>query len=450
MDPGPTEPLSPTELEVLRLLATGATNREIARARGISEATVKKHLTNINAKLGTGNRTEAMLRALEYGLVEVATPPGEPADPEAARNLAAELERMRRRSRRLVRWSLVAAAGALSVALLAIVWRPDTPSIPPAAPTPNRPSGPAWQVAGSLPSPRTGLAVALAEGGLFAVGGADADGPLSETLRYDRTLLTWRRLADKPTAVRDAEAEAIRGQIVVPGGCSDDQATAVVEAYDPALDAWSDLRPLPEPRCAYGLAAHDGRLFLFGGRTGTDASTASADVWSYDPAADTWTADEPMPFPRSDLAAVRMGDRDEIHILGGRNRDGEPGTDHWVFRPNADTNRWDIELGAPFTEARAGLTAAAALDRMYVVGGGWEERRDSVFWERLQAPGDWHHDPAHFPDPGPPVPQRGAAMLRVEARKLAIVGGEAADGRLLYSHFTIDLAPFSINIPGGG
>ena len=56
-EPGPTEPLSPTELEVLRLLATGATNREIARARGISEATVKKHLTNINAKLGTGNRT---------------------------------------------------------------------------------------------------------------------------------------------------------------------------------------------------------------------------------------------------------------------------------------------------------------------------------------------------------------------------------------------------------
>ncbi len=346
-------------------------------------------------------------------------------------------------------WSLVAAIAAIGVAVLAILWRPE-PEPPPAPPTPIVLTGPRWLVAGSLPSPRAGLAVALAEAGLYAIGGADAAGPLVDTIRYDRSLLTWRRLADKPTPVRDAGAEALRGRIVVPGGCAGERATAVVEAYDPASDSWSTLAPLPEPRCAYGLAAHDGRLFLFGGRTGVDASTAAATVWRYDPAANTWTPDTAMPFPKSDLAAVRMGDRDEIHVLGGRNRDGEPASDHWIFRPNAESARWDTELGARFTEARAGLTAAAALDRLYVVGGGWEERRDAVFWERLQAPREWRHDPAHFPDPGPPVPQRGAAMLRVEARKLAIVGGEAADGRLLDSHYTIDLAPFSIIIPGGG
>jgi hypothetical protein len=198
------------------------------------------------------------------------------------------------------------------------------------------------------------------------------------------------------------------------------------------------------------LAAHDGRLFLFGGRAGPDPATASAAVWRYDPTADTWTPDEPMPFPRSGMAAVRMGDRDEVHILGGLNGEGEPTADHWVFRPNEEDEPWDVDLAAGFAEPRVGLTAAAALDRLYAVGGGSDESRDSVFWDRLQVPGEWRHDPGHFPDPGPPVPQQGAAMVRIEARKLALVGGEALDGRLLDRHYTIDLAPFQIIIPGGG
>jgi DNA-binding NarL/FixJ family response regulator len=63
------EPLSSRELEVLRLIATGKTNREIADALVIAEGTVKNHVTSILGKLGVRDRTQAALKARELGLV---------------------------------------------------------------------------------------------------------------------------------------------------------------------------------------------------------------------------------------------------------------------------------------------------------------------------------------------------------------------------------------------
>ncbi|HHY89378.1 MAG TPA: response regulator transcription factor [Chloroflexi bacterium] len=63
------EPLSPREGEILRLLATGATNKEIAARLVLAEGTVKNHVTNILAKLGVSDRTQAALRARELGLL---------------------------------------------------------------------------------------------------------------------------------------------------------------------------------------------------------------------------------------------------------------------------------------------------------------------------------------------------------------------------------------------
>ena len=64
----PEEQLSPRELEVLKLLTTGATNKEIGSALGIAENTVKNHLKNILEKLHLENRVQAATFALRSGL----------------------------------------------------------------------------------------------------------------------------------------------------------------------------------------------------------------------------------------------------------------------------------------------------------------------------------------------------------------------------------------------
>jgi len=73
-----TEPveLSERELEILRLVATGASNKEIAVKLSISPNTVKVHLRNILAKIGAVSRTGATVIAMRLGLVQsVGTPP---------------------------------------------------------------------------------------------------------------------------------------------------------------------------------------------------------------------------------------------------------------------------------------------------------------------------------------------------------------------------------------
>ena len=61
--------LSPREREVLVLLAEGRSNREIAATMAVTVATVKTHLVHVYAKLGAGNRNEALGQALTLGLL---------------------------------------------------------------------------------------------------------------------------------------------------------------------------------------------------------------------------------------------------------------------------------------------------------------------------------------------------------------------------------------------
>jgi DNA-binding NarL/FixJ family response regulator len=62
-------PLSDRELAVLRLLAEGGSNREIAAALYLAEGTVKNHVTNVLAKLGARDRTQAALRGRALGII---------------------------------------------------------------------------------------------------------------------------------------------------------------------------------------------------------------------------------------------------------------------------------------------------------------------------------------------------------------------------------------------
>jgi DNA-binding NarL/FixJ family response regulator len=63
----PPDPLTEREIDVLRLMTGGYSNREIARALGLAEGTVKNHVSSILSKLGVRDRTRAVLQAVKAG-----------------------------------------------------------------------------------------------------------------------------------------------------------------------------------------------------------------------------------------------------------------------------------------------------------------------------------------------------------------------------------------------
>jgi DNA-binding NarL/FixJ family response regulator len=75
--PEPSQPLSegeqptPREAEMVELLAQGLSNAEIAQRTGVSEATVKSHLSNVMAKWGVRDRVQVLIRAVRAGLVSL-------------------------------------------------------------------------------------------------------------------------------------------------------------------------------------------------------------------------------------------------------------------------------------------------------------------------------------------------------------------------------------------
>jgi len=65
----PPDPLTAREIEVLRMMTGGFSNREIAEALHVAEGTIKNHVSNILSKMGVRDRTRAVLKALEKGYV---------------------------------------------------------------------------------------------------------------------------------------------------------------------------------------------------------------------------------------------------------------------------------------------------------------------------------------------------------------------------------------------
>lgn len=64
------DPLSEREQEVLRLIAEGQSNQQIAQTLVVAESTIKTHLNNIYAKLNVNSRLQALTKAYTYGLLK--------------------------------------------------------------------------------------------------------------------------------------------------------------------------------------------------------------------------------------------------------------------------------------------------------------------------------------------------------------------------------------------
>lgn len=369
-EPG-SAPLSEREVEILRLVASGASNKEIAARLTISPNTVKVHVRNIFGKIGVQSRTEAALYAIQHGYVDV---PGvtQPVIPEEAADEAPEppevvpvIDTPAPITRSAPRpWLMPALLiGALVVLGLA-VWRllVAPSSLIASAATPTSPSR--WTTLTDLPEPLSAPAAAVYVGQIVVIGGQDSDGPSADVWIFGATDSNWAAGAPKPTAVTDAQAATIGGRIYVPGGLGiDGRPVDVLEIYNPRTDTWEQGANLPEPRSGHALVALDGRLLLFGG---WDGSTYRADVFEYTPEANSWRALRDMPTARGFAAAAVVAGR--VFLMGGTAGD-EPLNITEVFTPEAESETnggWDT--AAPMPMAGAYVNAAVVADTVFVFG----------------------------------------------------------------------------------
>lgn len=374
--------LSEREREILRLVATGASNKEIALQLYISPNTVKVHLKNIFTKIGVASRTEAAMAAVQMGLVPAVAGPGAAATnvplPQntlleatgAANGQAAFPNQAAGRSRSLVHWrpSTLFAALALLLVLSAIgllIWAGQfSPQQAQASPSPPV-ELPRWQVKTALPTARTGLAVAAFENQVYAIGGETDQGVTGQVERYDPESGVWITLSAKPRPVVDASAAVIGGLIYVPGGrLNDDELTDILEVYDPFRDRWEERARLPLAVSAYALTAFEGRLYLFGGWDGRNELKT---VYEYDPAQDAWKAMTAMPTARAYAGAAAAGGR--IYVIGGA--DGRKALAvNEAYQPaleNTGEQPWFKMKAMP--GGRYAMGIAGLADIVHIVGG---------------------------------------------------------------------------------
>jgi DNA-binding CsgD family transcriptional regulator/N-acetylneuraminic acid mutarotase len=367
------EPLSERELELVRLLAQGLSNKEIARELYISPNTVKVHLRNIYTKLEVSSRTEATMVALRQGWVRIPDTQEE-LEPEAgipstARDML-QIPQEAAPAQRLATWQqiyLVVALALVGVGLWLIWPRPAKTSGPFTdlrSPAPSWLPGRAsrWASLAPMPTARSRLALVSYNTQVYAIGGESPAGVSNAVEIYDTVQDSWSVGPDKPTAVANVSAHVLGAKAYVPGGSlSSGQMSDQLEILDLEQDTWTRGANLPRGLSAYAIATFDGQLYLFGGWDGTAYLTLSL---RYDPTTEQWTTLEPMPTARAFAGAGTIGET--IYVVGGYDGQNELATCQ-AYHPRSDAWQDCPAMNAP----RGGLNVAVVAGALYAVGGGW-------------------------------------------------------------------------------
>ena len=452
--------LSEREQEILRRVATGASNKEIALQLRISPNTVKVHLRNIFVKIDVLSRTEATIYAIRHGLAPTPTHlPGGTAEEDDSTLLAAVIPS--------------ANVGEIDTLAPISISTRDEPLNPPGQPavtflpatpltkrlawiasavilvfvvilaavifsrTPNRPVQSAsatmqtatqeaiqatvalrWQIRPSLPQPLQGMAAAVYDQAIYIIGGENSTGMTDKVECYSVSKNVWESRAAKPTPVADIQAVLMGEKIYVPGGrLASGKPTTVLEVYDPRHDQWETKAPLPVAISGYALASLEGRLYLFGG---WDGSSYLNTVYAYDPVQDAWTPRTPMPVGRAFAGAVAADEK--IFIIGGF--DGQHAlANNEVYYPDRDDSSespWS-EL-TPLPQGRYAMGATNLANIIYLVGGKTETATSQQSLQYIMDQDTWQ------PFDNPATPAGSYLGIVILPDRIAILGGQS-DGK---------------------
>lgn len=426
-------PLSEREMDVARLLATGASNGEIASDLTISPHTVKVHLRNIFEKLEVNSRTEASMMLVQRGWLTV---PGvdAPAETlstdlgEAAVFLPADAaslkpEPLLDQEPIPSLWQRLYLLAGIALTIFSFFTptlfsnalpAPDllTDRGSPALGKPPITDTSRWMARTPLFEPRSRMAVAKVGDKVYTIGGEKTGGSSVDTVdMYDLSISEWSESVPLPMPLANAAAAALNGRIYVAGGNffpnpdagSKPEVSNVLWRLNTTEDenlpdgTWTEVGTLPEPLTGSVMVATEDALYLIGG---WDGESMRNEIWRVVPPQNPnapfpeWDLVNRMELSRAFFGAVYFDKR--IYIVGGH--DGQ--------RELARADAFDPVAGTwtplpPLTTPRGGLTLASDNRSIFAFGGGWNEpvttheRFDlnTKIWSNFPSPitGEWRH-----------------------------------------------------------
>ena len=364
--PNDVNNLSEREQEILRLLATGASNKEIAYFLHISANTVKVHLRNIYSKIGVTSRTEAAMHAVRDGYVSgvaASVEVGE-IDKATAQPRANILEGNYQRTKLLFGLSAFLLLIVIGIIVGTGISRRNSLREQQIETT-NSSVTQSWKILTPMNVGRSNMAVAEIGDALYVVGGLTENGVTGSVESFNIGTNTWDFETEKPTPTSDIKAVVIGGKIYVPGGLiASGAVTDVLEIFDPTLKTWTTGASVPAAVSAYASAAFEGKMYLFGGWDGQFFSNKS---YVYDPLSDHWQEIDPMPTARGYLGAAVAGRK--IFLIGGY--DGEKILSiNEVYQPDlAISTHYSWSQGPPLPEPISSMGTVSIADMIYILGG---------------------------------------------------------------------------------
>jgi DNA-binding CsgD family transcriptional regulator/N-acetylneuraminic acid mutarotase len=393
-----TSQISDRERDILRLVATGATNQQIALELNISVNTVKVHLRNIFAKIGVASRTEAALYAVRTGLVSR-------DEAESEQSGAAELP----------------AAEAPQPPETAVVTTPieveQTNNSTPIEIAPAQQTALAAEIS---PVPVPTLREPLVEVSSTSRGGEAALvmplPPVRSSDQASRNRMPIVALGVLALALAVALVYVVTRPAAAPQTTT--QPTAPQTTAPPVaanLSRWQSRVALSQPLSDFAVTRYyDGKVYLIGG---AEPEGASAKVIRYDVENETQVTLDDKPTAASHVQAVTIGRN--IFVPGGEDSSGKVLTVFESYDPRS--NQW--EQLPPLPEPRSRYALADIEGRLYLFGG-WDgsRYRNDVFM----------YDPARkeWATLAPmPTARRNAGAVVFDGQ-VYVIGGENEQGPL--------------------
>jgi DNA-binding CsgD family transcriptional regulator/N-acetylneuraminic acid mutarotase len=373
--------LSKREIQVVRLLMDGKSNKQIANKLGISEGTVEFHLTHIYAKLGVGSRVEAILHLGQAG-TSLEGQPTQPGETRGTENVQLEEtpgtstpehgydgkksshhgkgnEMNGKNASPSIVKGLIFLGLALGLIIALVIFfylseRELTVNVTPAV-TLQVPR--TWHTANQMNDQRI-----LLTGGS---NGADEQYALVEI--YDPASGRLTPAANLNTARHEHSATTLLdGRVLVVGGYNyQDQWLEDAEIYDPAMNTWTVVAPIYSHGVQHtATLMADGRVLVIGGCIASGVCTERVEI--FDPAVNAWRETTPLATYRASHTAILLNDG-RVLVAGGAGPYGNPQDgDALMYDPASET--WETTGAMPWKVQQA--QAVKLLDGRVLVAGG--------------------------------------------------------------------------------